>query len=105
MNQVVIFGNVKEMPLVKETSNGVSYCSLIIDCPKLYANSDGIIESETYCVTVWRNMIDEIMKYVEIGRPVAVRGRLHPNNFNKDDGTVIYRTEIIAEKVSFLTQS
>ena len=105
MNQVILFGNVKEMPSVKETSTGVSYINLIIDCPKLYANSEGVIESETYCVTVWRNMIDEVMKYVETGRMIAIRGRLHPNNFTKDDGTVIYRTEIIAEKVSFLTQS
>ena len=42
------------------------------------------------------------MKEINENSTVAIRGRLKANNYRKDDGDVIYRNEIIAEKVSIL---
>lgn len=101
-NQIVLAGTVKEIPQIKETSQGVHYGSLVMDVKREYRNSDGNFDFDTISVTLWRSVVDHCVSICNKGDVVAVKGRLHSSIFNRDDGSVFYNYEIIAEKVFVL---
>ena len=46
-------------------------------------------------------MADECVKTIEVGQMLAIRGRLQSNNYERD-GEILYRFEVVGEKVSAL---
>ena len=102
MNQVILVGRAKSKPVIKETASKIQLGQLLIEVQKPYSNAEGIYETETFSVTLWRSLVEECVKEINENSTVAIRGRLQANNYRKDDGDVIYRNEIIAEKVSIL---
>ena len=102
MNQVILVGRAKSKPVIKETASKIQLGQLLIEVQKPYSNAEGIYETETFAVTLWRSLVEECVKEINVNSTVAIRGRLQANNYRKDDGDVIYRNEIIAEKVSIL---
>ena len=102
MNQIILIGKVKAEPSLKETSNGILLGQLLVDVARPYKAEGQKAECDTYCVTLWRGLAEEVKASSHIGAVVAIKGRLQANNFIKDDGETVYRSEIIAEKVCFI---
>lgn len=101
MNQVILIGKVKSEPILKETSNGITLGQLLVDVARPYKAEGQKQESDTYSITLWRGLAEEVKTNSHIGAAVAIKGRLQANNFTKDDGEVLYRSDVIAEKVCF----
>lgn len=102
MNQIVLVGRAKGAPTIKETASKIQLGQLLIEVQKPYANAEGVYENEIFSVTLWRTLVEECLKEISEGSLVSIKGRLQANNYRKDDGDIIYRNEIIAEKVCFL---
>ena len=48
-------------------------------------------------------MAESSAQFLAKGSQVAVRGRINTGNYTKDDGTKVYTTDILADKVEFLS--
>ena len=102
MNQILLIGKVKAEPTLKETSNGILLGQLLVDVQRPYKTDGQKAEIDTFCVTLWRGLAEEVKNSSRPGAVVVIKGRLQANNFMKDDGEMIYRSELIAEKVCFI---
>ena len=96
MNAFSIVGKITDMPMLKETSNGLKTCELPIRVQRNFPNSEGVYESDDVVVEVWRGRAS-----CQIGVYVGINGRIHSRKYQKDD-RVYLNYGFVAEKVDFL---
>lgn len=104
MNQVVLVGRLTENPIVTETINGKKYTSVIIAVQRNFKNSDGIYETDFIRCVLWNGVASKTGEYCHTGDVIGVKGRLQNRSYEDSDGAVKYITEVIAERVTFLTR-
>ena len=97
MNSIVIIGKLKEGPTLKEIAGGLKLAQGIFEAPRSYSNGEGK-DFDLFQISFWKGLAEEALKLPE-DVYIAIKGRLQANNFTKDDGTTIYRNEIVAEKI------
>lgn len=54
-------------------------------------------------VTVFGKQAESCEKYLAKGRQVGVVGRIQTGSYEKSDGTKVYTTDVIADRVEFLS--
>lgn len=103
MNKVILIGNLTKDPELNTTSNGISVCRFSIAVPRKYTNAEGERETDFINVVVWRNLADNCHKYLKKGSKAAVVGNIQSRNYDANDGTKRFVTEVIAEEVEFVS--
>ncbi len=102
MNSVILIGNLTKDPDTTVTQNGVAVSRFTVAVQRRYANADGNREADFIPVVAWRAQAESCAKYLKRGSKVAVRGSIQFRNYDAQDGTKRYVTEVVAEEVSFL---
>lgn len=105
LNQVVIVGKVKALPILKETSTGVKLAEMLIEVERNYKNSQGVFETDTLQCTLWRGLAESAIEECSVGALIGIKGRLQGNHFESKEGNPIYTSDLIAEKISYLHAS
>ena len=101
LNSLNLVGIVSEPLVIRETTSGIQFGHFIIDVERSFKKQDATKESDKFSITVWRNLIESAME-LKRGDIVSLQGRLIDNNFVKDDGTISYKVDLIAEKLDRL---
>lgn len=102
MNKVILIGRLTKDPELKQTPNGVSNATFSIAVNRNFKNKDGVVEADFINVVVWRRQAENVSKYCTKGTQVCVEGRMQTRNYDAQDGTKRYITEVIADNVEFL---
>ena len=102
MNKVILIGRLTRDPEMRTTPSGVATTSFTIAVQRNYANAQGDREADFISCVAWRKQAENIAKYCSKGSQVAVEGRIQTRNYDAQDGTKRYVTEVIADNVSFL---
>ncbi|CCZ88974.1 single-stranded DNA-binding protein [Coprobacillus sp. CAG:605] len=102
MNKVILIGRLTRDPEMRTTPSGVATTSFSIAVQRNYANAQGDREADFINCVAWRKQAENIAKYCTKGSQVAVDGRIQTRNYDAQDGTKRYVTEVIADNVSFL---
>ena len=102
MNKVILIGRLARDPEMSTTPSGVATRSFTIAVQRNYANAQGDREADFISCVAWRKQAENIAKYCSKGSQVAVEGRIQTRNYDAQDGTKRYVTEVIADNVSFL---
>ena len=102
MNKVILIGRLARDPEMRTTPSGVATTSFTIAVQRNYANAQGDREADFISCVAWRKQAENIAKYCSKGSQVAVEGRIQTRNYDAQDGTQRYVTEVIADNVSFL---
>ena len=99
MNAFSIVGKITDMPILKETSNGLKTCELPIRVQRNFPNSEGVYESDD----VVSDLVgaETVSASCKIGDYVGINGRIHSRKYQKDD-RVYLNYGFVAEKVDFL---
>ncbi len=103
MNECILIGNLTKDPEISTTSNGVSVCRFTIAVTRRFANADGERDTDFINIVAWRALADNCHKFIKKGSKVAVVGNIQSRSYDATDGTKRYVTEIVAEKVEFLS--
>lgn len=104
MNKVILIGNLTKDPEFQTTNSGISIARFTIAVQRKFENANGEKETDFLSVVAWRSLADLVKKYVKKGNKVCVCGSLQTRNFEAQDGSKKYVTEIIADEVEFLMQ-
>lgn len=104
LNQIILVGRLVRDPEVKKAKNGNSYSHITLAVPRSYKNVDGEYETDFLDCTLWQLMATNTKEYCKKGDIVGVKGRVESKVYEKDDEKK-YITEIIAEKVTFLSSN
>lgn len=102
LNQIVLVGRLTKDPEVKETENGKKVSRITLAVPRSYKNSDGEYESDFINCTLWTGIAENTAEYCKKGDLLGVKGRIETRTYEKDEEKK-FVSEIIAEKVTFLT--
>jgi single-strand DNA-binding protein len=104
LNKVMIIGNVGNEPEMRFTPNGKPVTSFRVATNRVYTTSDGERKQETEWFTVvgWNKLAEQCNQFLTKGRLIYAEGRLHTRTWESQDGQRHYRTELIANKVTFL---
>ena len=103
INQVILVGRLVENPSISETTNGKKYTSVVIAVQRNFKNADGVYESDFIRCVLWNGVAANTTEYCHTGDVIGIRGRLQNRSFEDNNKEIKYITEVIAEKVSFLS--
>lgn len=103
MNKSVLIGNLTRDPELKTTAaTGVSVCNFTIAVSRRFKNAQGEKETDFIPIVVWRATAELCAKYLRKGSQVAVVGAIQTRNYEAQDGSRRYVTEIVADEVQFI---
>jgi len=104
LNKVMIIGNVGSDPEMRFTPNGNPVTSFRVATNRVYTTPEGERKQETdwFTVVTWNKLAEQCNQFLSKGRLVYVEGRLHNRSWEGQDGQKSFRTEIIANRVTFL---
>lgn len=110
LNNVVLIGRLTRDPELRYIANsGTALCkfNLAVDRnlskeKKQEAESKGWQTADFINITVWGRQGENAANYLSKGRLVAVQGRIQTGSYEKEDGTRVYTTEVVAYNVQFL---
>ena len=102
MNKVFLIGNLTKDPELSSTSSGIKFCRFTLAVSRSYSK-DGKRETDFLPVVVWRAQADNCARYLKKGSRAAVCGSIQTRNYDAQDGSRRYVTEIAADEVQFLT--
>ena len=107
LNKVMIIGNVGKEPEMRFLASGKPVASFSVATNRVYSSADGERKEETewFNVVVWNKLAELCNQFLGKGRLVYVEGRLRTRSWDGQDGQKHYRTELIAEQVTFLDKS
>ena len=99
LNQIVIAGRLTHDPEIIELENGkVVYITVAVQ--RSYKNVDGTYDTDFIKCQLWNGNTHE---YLKKGDVVGIKGRLQTEIKENEDGTKSYITNVICEKLSFLS--
>jgi len=104
LNKVMIIGNLGSEPEMRFTPNGSPVTSFRVATNRVYTTSEGERKQETewFTVVAWNKLAEQCNQFLTKGRLVYAEGRLRTRTWEGQDGQKHYRTEVIANRVTFL---
>ena len=101
LNQLTLVGRLVRNPEVI-TTNDTKLSHITIAVPRSYKKINGEYETDYINCTLWRGIAESTAEYCKKGDLIAIRGRLQSSVYEKD-GKNVYTTDVIVEKITFLT--
>lgn len=103
MNKVILIGRLTRDPELRTTPSGTATTSFTIAVDRTFVNQQtGQREADFINCVAWRKQAENISRYCFKGSQVAVEGRIQTRNYEAQDGTKRYVTEVICDNVTFL---
>ena len=99
MNSVELVGNITKDPELRYKKDNVAVASFNIAINRINEGVDFIP------IKVFNKQAENCKKYLTKGSKVAIEGSIRTGSYEKEDGTKIYTTEIIANRVHFLSSN
>jgi single-strand DNA-binding protein len=106
VNKVILIWNITRDPAIKTTDNNKKVALFTIATNKYYKTSEGESksESEFHNCVAWWTLAERAEQFLTKGKLVYLEGRLKTRIIDKDDGTKLYKTEIVASSLIFLNK-
>ena len=105
LNQIVLVGRLVKDPELKVTDNGKKMTTITLAVPRNYKNQEGEYDTDFLDCTLWTGVAENTSEYCQSGDMLGIKGRVQSRIISNDDGTKCKKTEIIAERVTFLASS
>lgn len=105
VNQIILVGRIARAPETKVTENGKKYATLTLAVPRNYKNVNGEYDTDFLDCTLWSAVAESTSEYCNTGDMIGVKGRVQTRIIESPDGVKRKKTEIVAEKVTFLTSN
>lgn len=105
LNQVVLVGRLVRNPELQITESGKKRSSITLAVARSYKNQDGEYDTDFLDCTLWTGIAENTAEYCKTGDVIGVKGRIQTRLVDNGDGTKYKKSEIIAEKVTFLSSS
>ena len=105
LNQIVLVGRLVKNPELRVTDTGRKMATITLAVPRNYKNSNGEYDTDFLDCTLWTGVAENTTEYCQTGDMLGVKGRIQTRLIENDDGSRTKRTEIVAEKVTFLASS
>ena len=103
MNKAFLIGRLTRDPELRYSSSNAAIVNFSIAIDRQYTNNQGQRETDFINIVAFQKQAENIKKYVTKGSLVAVDGRIQTRNYEDKDGKRVYVTEVVADRVQFLS--
>lgn len=103
LNQTVLVGRLVRDPELYETESGNKVTNITLAVPRSYKNSSGEYDTDFINCVLWKGIAESTTEYCHKGDLLGVKGRIQTRTVELDDETSKNITEVVAEKVTFLS--
>ena len=98
MNKVIMIGRLTRDIELRYTSDNTAVASFTLAVDRIGKDKTADFPR----VVVFGKQAENCERYIEKGARVAIDGRLQTGSYEKSDGTKVYTTDIVAERVEFI---
>lgn len=107
LNMVFLMGNLTRDPELRYTPNGQAVASFAVATNRYWTDQSGEKKdaAEFTDVVVWGKLAETVSNYLKKGRRVHVIGRLQTRSWEAQDGSKKYKTEVVANDITFLDKA
>ena len=102
MNQVVLVGRLTKDPEVVDI-DGKKKTAIVVAVQRPFKNPDGLYETDFIRCVLWNSVATNTSEYCKGGDIIGVKGRIQTGSYEDDEKNRRYIREVIAERVSFLS--
>ena len=102
LNNVVLVGRLTKDPEEILTEKNNKRTVVIMAVPRSFKNSNGEYDTDFIRVVLWNMIAEHTCEYCKKGDVIGIKGRIQSSSYEKD-GETKYITEVVAEKVTFLS--
>ncbi|MCW2949349.1 MAG: hypothetical protein JWN41_362 [Thermoleophilia bacterium] len=96
MNIVALVGNLASEPELRHTSGGRAVCTFRLAVSRVSGE-----QADFFTVVAWERQAEICHEYLNLGRRVAVEGRMHHSTWESEDGRRS-KVEVVAHRVELL---
>lgn len=103
----MLIGRLGKDPEVRYTQSGQGIASASLATSEKWTNKSGEKQEKTewHNLVFWGAKSDLANKYLHKGSQVFIEGKITTRQWDDNDGTKHYKTEIVVEKIEFLEKS
>ena len=105
LNQVILVGRLTRSPEIIEKDKGKKLTYINIAVQRPFKNVDGLYDTDFISCVLWNNIAENVVEYTKTGDVIGVKGRIQTDRYEDEEGNMKYVTEIIAEKITFISSS
>ncbi len=107
LNKVQIIGNITQDIELNQTPNGQNVCSFSVATNRSWTDASGVRQeqAEFHNIVMWGKLAEICGQYLQKGKKVYIEGRLQTRNWEAQDGSKRYRTEIVGENMIMLDRA
>ena len=102
LNQSVVVGRLVREPELRKTENGKNVTNITLAVPRNYKNVNGEYDTDYIDCVLWTGIAENTSEYCKKGDILGLKGRVQTRAYEIDDKKK-YVTEVVAEKVTFLS--
>lgn len=103
LNQVILVGRLTDNPTVTTQESGKKVSSIVLAVQRSFKSTTGVYDTDFIRCVLWDGIATNTSEYCKKGDIVGVKGRIQTSSYEDKDGVKKYSTEVIAEKVTFLS--
>ena len=106
INKVILIGNITKDPFIKTTTADKKIATFTVATNRYYkgATGESLSDAEyTNCVA-WGPLAERSEQFLTKGKLVYVEGHLKTRIIDRDDGTKLYKTEVVVDQLIFLSK-
>ena len=105
LNQVILVGRLVRTPELQLTDSGKKKSLITLAVSRGFKNQNGEYDTDFLDCTLWSSVAESTSEYCSTVDMIGVKGRVQTRIVELPDGAKRRKTEIIAEKVTFLTSN
>ena len=104
MNKVILIGRLARDPEFRYTQTGKPVATFALAVDRRFArNADnGQPTADFIPIVAWNKLAEICGNNLVKGRRISVEGRMQVRNYDAQDGTKRYVTEVVADEIEFL---
>jgi len=102
INNVVLVGRLTRDPELRYTPSNVANVQFTIAVDRQFQSANGERQADFISCVAWRQSAEFLAKYVKKGYMVGITGSIQTRNYQAQDGTTRYVTEVVCNSVQNL---
>ena len=105
MNQVSLTGRLTKDPELRYITTGDAISSFTLAVNRPFKSQSGENTADFISCVAFRRQAELITQYCQKGSQIGVEGRIQTRSWDGQDGKRQYRTDVVVERVEFLSRS
>lgn len=103
LNNVILVGRLVAEPELKKVGEEGNVVNFTVAVQRSYKDDEGNNIADFIQCNVWNATAENMSKYCHKGDLIGVRGVLQSSSYEDKDGNKRYKTEVRADKITFLS--